>query len=49
MVLQQAVEEEQKRRTRVKALTNIRRRRRILPANAPHSVTMLRQIRGDYE
>jgi plasmid stability protein len=45
-VLQQAIEDEKVRRGRSKALANIRRRRRALPANAPDSVTMLRQIRG---
>ncbi len=46
-VLQQAVEDEKLRRTRSKTLANIRRRRRPLPVNAPDSVTMLRQIRGE--
>jgi plasmid stability protein len=48
-VLQQAIEDEKVRRGRSKALANIRRRRRALPANAPDSVTMLRQIRGEDE
>jgi hypothetical protein len=48
-VLEQAVEDEKLLRVRSKALTNIRRRRRPLPANAPDSVTLLRQIRGDHE
>lgn len=48
-VLEQAVEDEKVRRARSKALANIRRRRRPLPANAPDSVTMLRQIRGERE
>lgn len=49
LVLQQVVEEEKLRRARAKALSGIRRRRRALPANAPDSVTMLRQIRGENE
>jgi len=49
LVLQQAVAEEKLRRVRSKALSGIRRRRRALPANAPDSVTMLRQIRGENE
>lgn len=48
-VLEQAVEDEKLRRTRSKALTNIRRRRRSLPASAPDSVTLLRHIRGKHE
>jgi plasmid stability protein len=48
-VLQQAVEDEKLRRGRAKALANICRRRLALPVNAPDSVTMLRQIRGDHE
>lgn len=48
-VLERAVEDEKLRRARSKALSHIRRRRRPLPANAPDSVTMLRQIRGDNE
>lgn len=48
-VLEQAVEDEKLLRVRSKALSHIRRRRRPLPANAPDSVTMLRQIRGDNE
>jgi plasmid stability protein len=48
-VLEQAVEGEELRRVRSKALSHIRRCRRPLPANAPDSVTMLRQIRGDNE
>jgi len=47
IMLQQAVEDEKIRQNRVKALSSIRRRRRPLPSNAPDSVTMLRQIRGD--
>lgn len=47
--LEQAVEEEKLRRTRSKILARIRRRRRALPANAPDSVTLLRQIRGEHE
>ena len=46
MVLEQAVEDEKKRRARSKALSSIRRRRRALPGGAPDSVAMLRQIRG---
>lgn len=45
-VLEQAVEDERLRRSRSKALSDIRRRRRVLPAGVPDSVTMLRQIRG---
>jgi antitoxin FitA len=48
-VLEQAVEDEKIRRVRSKALANIRRRRRTLPAEAPDSVTLLRQIRGENE
>jgi plasmid stability protein len=48
-VLEQAVEDEKLRRARSRALTNIRRRRRPLPKNAPDSVTVLRQIRGEHE
>ena len=48
-VLEQAIEDEKIRRTRSKALTNIRRRRRRLPANAPDSVAMLRSIRSANE
>jgi|RifCSP13_1_1023834.scaffolds.fasta_scaffold91657_2 plasmid stability protein len=48
-VLEQAIEDEKLRRARSKALSNIRRRRRPLPANAPDSVTMIRQIRGENE
>jgi plasmid stability protein len=44
-VLVQAVEDEKVRRTRAAALANIRRRRRPLPAGAPDSVSVLRQIR----
>ena len=47
IMLQQAVEDEQLRQKRVKALSSIRRRRRPLPPSAPDSVAMLRQIRGD--
>jgi plasmid stability protein len=47
IMLQQAVEDEKIRQNRVKVLSSIRRRRRPLPSNAPDSVTMLRQIRGD--
>ena len=49
IMLQQAVEEEKLRRVRSKALSSIRRRRRALPSNAPDSVKMLRQIRGENE
>jgi hypothetical protein len=45
MVLAQAVEDEQKRRTRAQTLANIRRRRRALPASAPESAALLRQLR----
>lgn len=45
MVLAQAVAEEQKRRSRAQTLANIRRRRRALPASAPDSVAVLRQLR----
>lgn len=48
-VLQQAVRDEKLRRARSRALVNIRHRRRRLPAHAPDSVTMLRQIRGEHE
>ena len=48
-VLDQAVEEEKLRRARSKGLAGIRRRRRSLPADAPDSVTILRQIRGGDE
>lgn len=46
-VLEEAVENEKLRDQRSKALATIRRRRRPLPAGAPDSVTILRQIRGD--
>ena len=49
IVLQEAVEEEKLRQIRSKALANIKRRRRALPANVPDSVTMLRHIRGEDE
>ena len=45
-VLQLAVEDEKARRARSRALSSIRRRRRPLPASAPDSVTLLRQILG---
>jgi hypothetical protein len=48
-VLEDAVEDERLRRTRALTLASIRRRRRPLPANAPDSVSVLRQIRGDDE
>ncbi len=48
IMLQQAVEEEKLRQTRSKALSSIRRRRRTLPPDAPDSVEMLRQIRGEH-
>lgn len=48
-VLEHAIEDEKVRQTRSKALASIRRRRRPLPTNAPDSVAMLRQIRGDDE
>jgi plasmid stability protein len=46
-VLEQAIEDEKTRRTRSKALADIRRRR--LPISAPDSVAMLRLIRGENE
>ena len=49
MVLQQAVEEEKLRQVRSEALSNIRRRRRPLPATSPDSVEVLRQIRAEHE
>lgn len=48
LMLQESVEGEKLRRLRVKTLSQIRRRRRVLPANAPDSVTLLRQIRGEH-
>lgn len=48
-ILEHAIEDEKVRQTRSKALASIRRRRRPLPANAPDSVAMLRQIRGENE
>lgn len=48
-VLEQAIDDEKTRAARSKALASIRRRRRPLPANAPDSVAMLRQIRGENE
>jgi plasmid stability protein len=48
-ILQQAVEDEKVRDARAEALSNIRRRRRHLPADAPDSVAVLRQIRGHNE
>jgi len=48
-VLEQAIDDEKTREARSKALASIRRRRRPLPANAPDSVAMLRQIRGENE
>ena len=45
MVLQQAIGDEHKRQERAQALSNIRRRRRPLPAAAPDSVTLLRRLR----
>lgn len=47
--LEQVIDEEKRRQTRSKALANIRRRRRVLPANMPDSVTMIRQIRSANE
>lgn len=47
-ILQESVEGEKLRRLRIKTLSQIRRRRRALPANAPDSVTLLRQIRGEH-
>ena len=48
-VLEQAVEGEKLPSARSKALSNIRRHRRPLPADAPDSVTILRKIRGENE
>ncbi|HKZ54269.1 MAG TPA: hypothetical protein VJ123_02230 [Anaerolineales bacterium] len=48
-VLEQAIEDERVRRRRLKALANIRRRRRPLPEDAPDSVTILRHVRGENE
>lgn len=47
-VLEQAVEDEALRQARSKALASIRRRRRALPEQAPDSVTLIRQIRGEH-
>jgi hypothetical protein len=47
--LQRVIDEEKRRQARSKALSNIRRRRRVLPANMPDSVTMIRQIRSAHE
>lgn len=44
-VLEQAIEDEQVRRRRSKALANIRRRRRPLPPGAPDSVEIIRRMR----
>lgn len=46
-VLEQAVEEEKLRQVRAETLSSIRRRRRPLPASAPDSVEMVRQIRSE--
>lgn len=46
-ILEHAIGDEKLRRARSRALANIRRRRRRLPADAPDSVTMLRQVRGE--
>lgn len=46
-LLEQAVDEEQKRRAQSESLSSIRHRRRALPSEAPDSVVMLRQIRGE--
>jgi hypothetical protein len=48
-VLEEAVKDEELRRTRSKALVRIRRRRRPLPANAPDSVALIKQIRDKKE
>jgi plasmid stability protein len=48
-ILEQAVQDEKIRRMRSKALDSIQRRRRALPNDAPDSVTVLRQIRGENE
>ena len=47
LMLQQAIDDEKLRHQRVKILSNIRRRRQPLPADAPDSVSMLRQIRSN--
>jgi antitoxin FitA len=47
--LEQAIEDDEVRRARSKALASLKRRRRTLPAGAPDSVDMLRQIRGANE
>ena len=39
--------EEDIQQARAKALANIRRRRRRLPANAPNSAAVIRRIRGE--
>ena len=48
-ILEQAVEDEKLQHARSRALASIRRRRRPLPKDAPDSVTVLRQIRGEHE
>lgn len=48
-VLQRAIDEDKVRRGRSKALADIRRRRRPLPAKALDSVDMLRLIRGQHD
>jgi hypothetical protein len=47
--LERVIDEEKKRQTRAKTLSNIRRRRRVLPNNVPDSVAMIRQIRSANE
>jgi hypothetical protein len=46
--LERVIDEEKKRQTRAKTLSNIRRRR-VLPNNVPDSVAMIRQIRSANE
>jgi plasmid stability protein len=48
-VLEQAIQDENARHGRSKALASIRRRRSALPKSAPDSVAMMRQIRGEDE
>lgn len=46
LMLQEAVEDEQRRQSNAKVLARIRRRRRALPAETPDSVSMTRQLRS---
>ncbi len=46
LMLQEAVEDEQRRQSNAKVLARIRRRRRALPDDAPDSVSMTRQLRS---